>query len=396
MKVKVSVPRESIKRHDIRKTGETPGSALFNIRGDGFDYQNVPFGPDLYKILRKELPAMAARKGEDIEWDPDVVRAAKVNNAPGSNYKASGQMDKEALEATLERILDKTQRGEDLDEFEKNFDPRDFNFTEEELVSDNYKAPDVGSDYAKNVMQKYEGTGTQLEKHLRGAKPEEKIGGWSGLLLDALKSGDFTKMFEPLVTLKNMYKEHKDDRTKHTGYPAYDFSQWEEDNGNVTVPKVDKQYHVVMQYDPDSYENQIIRGRKLYTNPKDVFAAKMLKNAKDDPLQYDSKDASAKIKQATAGKESAGADNSLGQATRTAYKSAVKWIAKELGVPKEEVAANFQKPLFEAMYTYDEGERKGWWDRDQVVQVYKDIMATKKKDAEERQKNIANTLDGIM
>jgi hypothetical protein len=377
MKVHVEVPRESIRPHDIPMSGkERLGEALFNISGDGFNYSGIPFGPELYKILKQELPAMAARKNEDIEWEPDVSGANK-----------GGILDDVTLDST-DHEKDEKFFTKDVDEKtgEKYFKPT--NLLQEVANADDYKRdtelrPSVRDELHESFMMGRDPLFGKNRKML------------TKILGDALASGDFTKLLEPKITLRDMDKEHNKDRYKHEKYPAYDFTQWSDGE----MPKTEESWDVVMKApEAGSYDTQLKQGRRMYVNPKDIFAAKMEKNAGKwrKKEAEDFKKEEDRERRDKAEKEDSFVPGRQG-VMKEQYRKFCKWAARELGLDDwHQVKDKISPELFDKIYQYDENTHRGYYDRNQLMDALKGAMASGQKLSDERFKNIATTLEGIM
>lgn len=346
MKVHVEVPRESVVRHSYDKwkeNKEKPGTANFSFKGDGIDYANVPFGPEFAKLIRQIIPAAAAAKGEDVEWDIEVPK--RFDSFSTSKFdKETGQV----------ADWDKDKEG--------NFTPG---------MSD------------RRTMNS--GTIKKL-KMLKKA------------LEEAFASGDFTPIFDMDPVSRQMLAGETGHKYTHAKHPYYDLNQWEDLDTQPALGTWDE----LMQYeDPekDSFETQMNRSRKDIGTTNAKSWASIIKNYQKHGKE--ALDEEAKTMQEEQDRERAERER-VAEAEHEAkipgkkgnvnnqWKGFLKWAAKQLGGDWHDYKDTIPLELFDKVYQYDEDTGKGWYDRDELMGLLKAKQSGTVSD--ERMKNIVSGL----
>lgn len=346
MKVKVTVPRESVKRHkyDKWKNKETPGTATFSFKGDGIDYTDIPFGPELVKLIKQVIPAEAAAKGEDVEWDINV---------PKTFGKAS------------------------IETFDK----------------DTGMVKSWGKDKeGKAVPEK------MATKRVWNIKTEKQLKGLKEALEDAFASGDFTPVFDIDPVSRGMLSESTGHKYTHEKHPYYDTNQWEDLDTQPALGTWDE----LMTYAPEEYsfETQMNRARKDVGTTNAKSWASIIKNyqkhgqeALDEEakaMQEEQDRERAERERASDAEREANIPGKKGNVNNQ-WKGFLKWAAKQLGGDWHDYKDTIPLELFDKVYQYDEDTGKGWYDRDELMRLLKAKQSGETL-SDERMKNIVSGL----
>ena len=340
MKVKVTIPREKIKRHSVNTFAEggpkdEAGSAVFSFEGDGIHYYDVPFGSDFAKLIRQTIPAEAAARGEDVEWDIQVPKTYSYTT-PTLSYSKDMANNEDGMIGSIKDRMFTRATADKPSEMKKN-------------VVKVKKDDVVGKKLLKTLAEDFE---------------------------EAFRTGDFTPILGADAFSKQMLSADENKRFKNTGFPLYDINQWEDLSMPETAPSWAELQDIgtINEAIKDSTDyNQ--KKAKEYLNRKERFYqglnkryAEALAKGKIKHDDYDDSELAAQNKKERDLKS--GRQSAMNQQ----YKNFLKWAAKELNVsPWQDLKKDFDIELFDKVYQYDDMTDKGWFDRNELI----DFLRTK-------------------